>query len=274
MRDFAVNGSEYTHSIGFDPTKRSELVVTVGVYLNRTQEAFLLDMLYRELHDEDYLPFRTKSRDLSIPNGKLVNVLMECRGRVGVCFHQDSVKLPYAEAVHSAILADELSVPTNKSIAIVDGDQSKAMLFQHAASGVGVVPPPIVHCTRSELYYPHLLLADLIAGMVADEIEQSASNPTHIPPNGPVTVVENTTNRGERWSRGYNAAVRNKGDVRSHTFEQGFASSFHERVSCWFHGWFGHPHAPPPMSDGVRPVAGRLDAMVCKEIAQWILEQQ
>jgi hypothetical protein len=274
MQDFVVDDAEYSRSIGFDATNRDGLVVTVGVSVNRTQEALLLDTLYRELHSEGYLPFRTKSRDLSVPPEKIESVLLNCRGEVGICIHQDSVKLPYAEAVHSAIILDELAVPTNKSIVIVDGDESKAALFHYATGGVDVVPSPVVHCTRSELYYPHLLLADLIAGWLADQIESSPRAAYDWTPTEPVSVIQNTTAGGERWGSGYNAAARSEGGVRRPTFEQRYGSSFQERVTCWFHGWFGNQHAHPPASESVSPVAGRLRAIECTEIAQWIVEQQ
>jgi len=274
MQDFAVDDAEYSQSVGFDATNRDGLVVTVGVFLNRTQEANLLDELYRKLHSEGYLPFRTKSRDLSLPHEKIESVLENCRGEVGICIHQDSMTFPYAEAVHSAIILDELAVPTNNSIVIVDGGESKSTLFHHAASGVSVVPPPVVHCTRSELYYPHLLLGDLIAGWAADQIEATPSTAYDLPSLGPITTVKNTTARGEQWSRGYNATARKEGDVQEHTFEQRYASSFQERVTCWFHGWFGYQNAGPPPSDGVSPVAGRLEAIECTDVAQWIAEQQ
>lgn len=274
MQDFVVDGAEYSRSVGFDATNRNGLVVTVGVSVNRTQEALLLDDLYRELHSEEYFPFRTKSRDLSLPPEKIETVLLNCRGEIGICIHQDSVKLPYAEAVHSAIILDELAVPTNKSIVIVDGDESKAELFHHATSGVDIFPPPVVHCTRSELYYPHLLLADLVAGWVADQINASPRAGSELEPRDPVTAVLNTTSGRRRWGSGYNATARSEGSVRSHTFEQRYGSSFQERVTCWFHGWFGNQDAFPPASESVSPVAGRLQAIDCTEIAQWIVEQR
>jgi len=274
MQDFIVDDAHYSQSIGFDATDRDGLIVTVGVFLNRTQEAFLLDELYQELHDEDYLPFRTKSRNLSLPSEKIEAVLLNCRGEVGICIHQGSVKLPYAEAVHSAIIVNKLEIPTNKSIVIVDGGQDKAKLFHHATSGVDLTSPPVVHCTRSEMYYPHLLLADLVAGWVADEIQSNQGTVSELTPVGPVTTVENTSVGGERWNSGYNAAARKEGENARSSFEQRYAYSFQERVTCWFHGWFGYQNAPPPSSDGVSPVTGRLQAIECTDVAQWIAEQQ
>lgn len=75
MQDFAVDDATYPRSIGFDATERDGLVVTVGVALTRTQEAHLLDVLYRKLNTEGYLPFRTKSRDLSLTPNKIDEVL-------------------------------------------------------------------------------------------------------------------------------------------------------------------------------------------------------
>lgn len=275
MQDFVVNDESRAWSIGFDATKREDVIVTVGVLLNRTQEAILLDNLYQELADDGYLPFRTKSRDLALPSRKIRNVLIRCRGEVGVCIHQDGVTLPYAEATHSAILLDELSVSTNDTIAIVDGDRSRANFLYHATSGIGVVPPPIANCAQSELYYPHLLLADLVAGSVADQINSTPEVANTVSPEEPVSVVNDTTTSSHkgRWDRGYSAVARSEGSVPRSTFEQRYASSLRERVTCWFHGLFGHRDSNPPISDGIRPVVGRLEALGCEAVATWIDEQ-
>lgn len=45
MQDFIVDEDSRSRSIGFDATDRQDLVVTVGVLLNRTQKDTLLDNL-------------------------------------------------------------------------------------------------------------------------------------------------------------------------------------------------------------------------------------
>lgn len=273
MKDFTVDDDSFPRSIGFDATERPGLVVTVGVLLNRAQEATLLDDLHQMIYDDGYRPFRTKSRDLSLPPEKVKQLLLRCNGEVGICVHQDDVKLPFAEAAHSAILLDELSVTTDETIAIVDGDQSRADQLDQTAGAIDVVPPSITNCAQSELYYPHLLLADLVAGVVAETLTE---DPTAFPsasPDGPVETTLETTPREGRWGRGYSAAARGEGEVRRAKFEQRYGDSVRERVSCWFHGVFGKKHAPPPESDGVRPVVGRLKAMECNDVARWLDNQ-
>lgn len=275
MQDFVVGDESRAWSIGFDATKRGDLLVTVGVLVNRTQEAILLENLYQELADDGYLPFRTKSRDLSLPPRKIQNVLIQCRGEIGICIHQNDVILPYAEATHSAILLDELNVTTNDTVAIVDGDVSRANFLYHATSGIEIVPPPVVNCTQSELYYPHLLLADLVAGSVANQIDSNPEVANTASPEGSVSIVNDTTTSSHegRWGRGYSAVARSEGAVSRPSFEQRYASSLQERVTCWFHGLFGHRGSQPPISDGVRPVVGRLEALGCESVATWIDEQ-
>lgn len=276
MQDFVVDGgSRASQSIGFDATEREELVVTVGVLVNRTQEAMLLDALYRELGDDGYLPFRTKSRDLSVSPGRVRSVIRQCTGEIGICIHRDDVTLAYAEATHSAILLSELNVTADDTIAIVDGDRSRADLLYHATSGIELVPPPIVNCTQSELYYPHLLLADLVAGVVADRVASNPAVAHRISPTDSVVTVEDTTtnSRTGRWDRAFSAVARGEGDVRRPNFEQRYADSLRERVSCWFHGLFGDRDAHPPITDGVSPVVGRLEALECTSVATWLDEQ-
>lgn len=275
MQDFNVDDNPRPRSIGFDATDRRDLVVTVGVLLNRTQEATLLDDLYQTIYDDGYRPFRTKSRDLSLPPTKVQNLLLRCNGKVGICIHQDDVKLPFAEAVHSAILLDELSVTTDDTIAIVDGDQGRADQLYQAVTAIDLVPPSVVNCAQSELYYPHLLLADLVAGVVADTIAEDPSAFLSASNDGPVEILLDTTrsSRKGRWGRGYSAAARGEGEVQRSKFEQRYADSVRERVSCWFHGTFGKTHAPPPNTDGVQPVVGRLNAIGCTDVATWLAEQ-
>lgn len=275
MQNFIVDENSRPRSIGFDATDRQDLVVTVGVLVNRTQEATLLNDLYQTIHGDGYRPFRTKSRDLSLPPAKVRQLLLGCNGKVGICVHQDDVKLPFAEAVHSAILLDELSVTTDDTIAIVDGDQGRADKLYQTAGAIDVVPPSVTNCVQSELYYPHLLLADLIAGVVADTL---AADPTDLPSasdDGPVEMILETTpeSRKGRWGRGYSAAARGEGEIQRAKFKQRYADSVRERVSCWFHGTFGKTHAPPPESDGIQPVVGRLEAMGCSDVATWLAEQ-
>jgi hypothetical protein len=275
MQNFIVDEESRPRSIGFDATDRQDLVVTVGVLLNRTQEATLLDDLYQTIYDDGYRPFRTKSRDLSLPADKVHDILLRCNGEVGICIHQQDVKLPYAEAVHSAILLDELSVTTDDTIAIVDGNQDRADKLCQTATAIDVVPPSVTNCAQSELYYPHLLLADLVAGVVADTIAADSTAFSSASIDGPVEILMDTTQDSRKglWGRGYSAVTRGEGEVQRATYEQRYAHSVRERVSCWFHGTFGKTHAPPPESDGVQPVVGRLNAIGCTDVATWLAEQ-
>ncbi|WP_135854752.1 hypothetical protein [Halorussus salinus] len=275
MQDFVVDGESRAWSIGFDATKRDGVLVTVGVLVNRTQEARLLERLYVALSDDGYRPFRTKSRDLSLPPRKLRGVLLRCAGKVGICVHRDYVTLSYAEATHSAILLDELGVPTTDAVVIMDGDESRADLLYHAASGIEVVPPPVVNCARAELYYPHLLLADFVAGAVAGQIRSDSTVVSGVSPGGSVVSVKDTTGSSHagRWDRGYAAAARSEGETPRPAFEQRYADSLRERVSCWFRGQFGNRDSLPPTSDGIAPVVGRLEAVDCEAVATWLSEQ-
>lgn len=275
MQDFRVDGESYPRSIGFDATDRQNIVVTVGVLVNRTQEATLLDDLYQVLYDDGYRPFRTKSRDLSLPPAKVKNILLRCNGEVGICVHRDDVTLAYAEGVHSSILLNEMSVSTNDTIAIVDGDRSRAVKLRQSAAAIDVIAPSVTNCVQSELYYPHLLLADLVAGIVADTITEESSSPSSVSLESPIEVILDTTGESRKgyWGRGYSATARGEGEVHRSTYEQRYASSVRERVACWFHGIFGKTHAPPPDSDGVQPVVGRLNAMGCEDVATWLDEQ-
>ncbi|RBI59467.1 hypothetical protein DMJ13_22940 [halophilic archaeon] len=275
MQDFIVDDEPRARSIGFDATDRQGTIVTVGVLVNRTQEAMLLGTLYEELSEHYYLPFRTKSRDLTLPPEKIHEVLLQCNGEVGICIHQGDVTLPYAEAVHSAILLKELSVTTNDTVAIVDGDGSRANQLYQSSSGIDVVPPAIANCTQSELYYPHLLLADLVAGSIADRINENPGAASEVTLNDPVTMIRNTTSSTQdgAWGRGYSSVARQEGEVENPTFEQRYASSFRERIACWFRGQFGDRNADPPTSDGISHVVGRLEALGCEGIATWMIEQ-
>lgn len=274
MQDFIVDDISRSSSIGFDATDRDETVVTVGVLLNRAQEASLLDDLFQSLSDDGFQPFRTKSRDLSLPPSKVLKVLRRCNGSVGICVHQGSVTLPYAEAVHSAILLDELNPLTNDTTAIVDGSEDRAASLCRTTSALGLVVPPVVNCVKSELYYPHLLLADLVAGAVADTVNEKPDFDLEAASDESAVVIDTTReSRKGRWGRAYSAVARNEGGVEGSKFEQRYAGTARERISCWYHGMMAKSHAPAVDTDGVQPIVGGLNAMGCEDIATWIAEQ-
>lgn len=274
MQDFDVEDFTRSQSVAFDATDRTGLTVTVGVEANRTQEATLLDDLYETLSGDGYEPFRTKSRDLSLEPQKVSDVVSGFRGTVGICLHKKEVKLPYAEAVHSAILVDEMTPSPTDTICLVDGDPSRATKLRQASAAIGVSRPPVVSCVQSELYYPHSLLADLVAGVVADE---AADNPRLGPSIGssPSVIFLNTTGQSQtgRWGKAYSAVARSEGDWDQPDIRQRYADSVSERVSCWFRGAVARKHAPEPSSDGLRPVVRRLDAMGCDTVATWLAEE-
>lgn len=272
MRDFEVGGRHRGRSVGFDGTHRSGVVVTVGISITREQEALLLEDLYQSLHSYGYDPFRTKSRDLDLPPGEVIDVLKRCSGEVGVYYHTDGVNLGYAEPTHSAMLMQDLEAPPQDTVAIVDGGDGHAKKLYRAADGMGISPPPVAHCPRSELYYPHLLLADLAAGVIADKLNDDATTLHGTTPSDPVRVLEDTTPSSYQgdWNRGYEAVARKSGRTPEPPFVQRRADSVRERVACWFHGYFGTTNGPAPDSDSVTPVISRLQHLDCREVAEWL----
>lgn len=274
MQNFDVGDLSRSRSIAFDATDRNDLVVTVGVEANRTQEATLLDDLYETLSDDGYEPFRTKSRDLSLDPQSVSTVVSNFRGRVGVCLHKDDVTLPYAEAVHSAILLDELRPNAVDTVCLVDGNTDRAKKLQQASGAISSSTPPIVSCVQSELYYPHSLLADLVAGTVADETQKDGRHVPSAETSSSLTFVETTgQSRTGRWGKAYSTVARDEGNWDSPSVRQQYADSVPERVVCWFRGTMARKHAPPPSSDGLRPVVRRLDAIGCETVATWLAEK-
>jgi hypothetical protein len=225
MRDFIVDGDTRTKSIGFDATDRADLVVTVGVLANRTQEATLLNELHRTIYEDGYRPFRTKSRDLSLNSEKIEELLQQFSGRVVVCIHQSNAKHTFAEPTHSGMILDKLGVTTDEAIAITDGDQSHADRLYRSSAAISVVPPPVANCVQSELYYPHLLLADLVAGVIADAVVGGATIPSSIPEDYSIEHIIDTTDErfSEQWNRGYSAVSRNEGEVQHPTYHPSLA---------------------------------------------------
>lgn len=274
MQSFDVDSLSRSQSIAFDATDRGGLVVTVGVEANRTQEATLLNELYEVLSDDGYEPFRTKSRDLSLDPRAVSDVVSNFRGRIGVCLHEDDVKLPYAEAVHSAILLEELRPNPTDTVCLVDGDTDRGEKLRQASAAIGLSNPPIVPCVQSELYYPHSLLADLVAGIVADEtLDDERRVPSGESSSSFIFVETTGQSRTGRWGKAYSAVARSEGNWDSPEVRQRYADSVPERVSCWFRGTMARKHAPPPSSDGLRPVVRRLDAMGCETVATWLAEE-
>ncbi|MCX2819828.1 hypothetical protein EGH25_10750 [Haladaptatus sp. F3-133] len=273
MQDFQVGGERRSRSVAFDATNRDGLIVTAGVLANRTQEGSLLDEMYRKLSDEGYEPFATKSRDLDIPKYKIYNILQDHNGRAGICADRNPPNLMQAEAAHSAIVLDELEVATKDSVVIVDGDRDKGKNLHRGVRGIDIVAPPIVNCIRSEMYYPHSLLADLVAGAVADDINE----------NGYEAVLSNllgsvvhsyvdTTQTPERFAEANYAIDKKAEKVPDITYDHGRGETRQERVSCWYQGVFASTKSEQPMSDSINPAVQILRGMGCNEVADWLAE--
>lgn len=275
MQDFEVNGDNKPESVAFDATDRHGSIVTVGVCLNRSQEATLLDDLYNQLKSCDYRPFETKSRDLELPPGVVAALISQYDDHIGVCVHPDAApKLPYAEATHSAILLERLITTVYGTVGIVDGDESRAEQLVYATEGLGFEPPPVANCVQGERYYPHILLADLIAGEVADALADGALSAGSIT-CGSLEPVINTLSGSEsdQWERAYDAVARGNSEHEYPTVEQRYAESTQSRIVCWFRGQMGKKHAPGPATSSTQPVARRLEAMGNDTVAEWIEEQ-
>jgi len=270
MQDFEVGARKQKKSVGLDATDRGRTVVTVGVLANRTQEARLLEEMYRNLRDYCYKPFRTKSRDLDIPQDTIYEILDSHRSKIGVCIDRNPPDLRYAEAAHSAIIIDELEMAVDESIAIVDGDKNRADSLYRAADGVGKPLPPVVNCIRSELYYPHSLFSDLVAGALADDINEDNNDRVYRVLDEKVDTYVETTQGGERYAKANESIDRKSADIPEVWYEQRRAEDFQERVNCWYQGIFGSRSSDRPMSDSVNPAAQRLEAMDCTEVAEWL----
>lgn len=216
MRLFA---DTFRSSIALDASTIGDTTVTVAVSATRNDELDVLDSLCRHADrvesttvagDGDgrtvlggFEPFATKSRDLDRNADRrfFECVIAEHRSRIRGLrhVHRGNPSTHDIEAIHSAILVNDiLSRWHEHPLVLLDGDETKGISLRKALDGLGVVAPGLTHCVRAELYYPHSLLADLVAHYVAGLIEtgtDSFQNPLVRTPHAKQT---RTNEWGER----------------------------------------------------------------------------
>lgn len=263
MQKMRVGDDRYDRSIAFDASsgaggdRGSRTTVTIGVEATREQEAELLDICC-ELQTPQYRPFATKSSDLELATVPLDRIVERFSGRIAVGVHHGPPReLSNVEAVHSALLYDTLRPFESEVVTLCDGEKRRVELLGCALQALGVESTPAVACQRSEFYYPHSYLADLLAGVIRATLDDSESPPEDAFREVPVTSRDESKGR---FSMAYNAVAGGRYQWQKSSYDERRAETTSERVECWFDGRFGTSTGERPDTDSVRPVTGWLES--------------
>lgn len=139
---------------------------------------------------------------------------------------------------------------------ILDGDVEKVDVFARAYEGIGKPSPPsLTNCYQSELYYPHMSLADLAAGYLADRITTGALDYAD-----PLVRIPSADHHcSERWGRTFSHLQRGEpADYERLSVDVARGDSERERASMWYAGMMGRSPTDPATSPSLGTVVRYL----------------
>lgn len=250
MRSFQTGESSYDQSIAIDASTIGDITVTVAVRASRSEELEILDDIYDAAEGYPFFPFRDKSHDLEYEASlELFEAVIEAnRHRLHPTVHlgRDGSGPERVEAVQSSIVSSRLGF--DDSLVILDGDVDKAERFGRAIQGLSDSRPAVATCIQSELYYPTVLLADLCANHLANQIDE-AQDCYEVPPTAPITKER----FDDQWGSAYNAMIRVSDPVPPVSIEQRRAETVRSRMHCWYQGQMGGGD-PVQFDHSTRPV--------------------
>lgn len=262
MRPFRIGGDDIESSIAVDASTRANTTVTVAVQLpNRTKEFELLDELSAVARRENVSQFKlfsSKAQDIGVRNDAefFARVIERCEERLSGYHHTyNGSETPHEiEAVHTALLVDDVLTPCEDSVVIIDGGTQKARPAVNALRGIRDALPSVTHCYKSETYYPHSLLADFAASYLSYLI-----NTDEYDYSDPVLRVPDARRTEDRWGEAFSAMKRNTTEYRVPNLTGLRGNSPRQRVQCWYHGGMARENSNPPPTDAIAPIIRLAD---------------
>lgn len=252
MQPFQTASDEFHASVALDASTVEDVTVTVGVQTTRREELAILDAVYE--HADGFKPFYNKANSLSRSREKeFIQTLIDDTQEYIVAYqhlHEGNAQTQQVEAVHGAVIVDDIYASGEEPLILIDGDEQKAKPFLRATSGIRPSLPPTAHCIKAELYYPAALLADLTANFMASRIADGGydySDPLlRVPP------AKQT--RGDVWGRAFSAFYDNNITYDPVALPHRRGETVRERIRCWFDGAVAPGEAPVPETDSVTPI--------------------
>lgn len=254
VQPFRAGSDEFHSSVALDASTVDGITVTVGVEMTRSEELELLDTLCASVDDEVFKPFYDKSNSLdrSTDSTFVEDLLAGWQDHTVAYshFHEGNAQTQQVEAVHGAIIVDDIYSSGEEPLVLVDGGENKAKPFLLASAGLWPSLPPTAHCVQAELYYPAALLADLTANFVAARMADDAydySSPLLRAPS-----AEHV--RSDKWGQAYSSFYSADLSYDPVPLPHRRGETVKERICCWFNGAVAPGEAPPPDTDSISPV--------------------
>lgn len=188
----------------------------------------------------EFVPFKSKSTHFSKEDDRaFFSRLISTNERrlTGLHFHHESASRNqhYVEAVLTAILVAELheTLPSPWFV-LVDGDENKVRTLAKACAGLEVDSPSLTNCYKAEWYYPHSLLADLVAGYLSWQLDTGRYDYTD--PLLRVPAADRT--KSELWGTAFSYLQRKQRQPAYEPLDFGIAMADNEsdRMRIWHDG--------------------------------------
>lgn len=216
-------------------------------------ELSILDSLYGNGDDIDFKPFYHKASDFEHEEYQqfFESVIEDADEYLFALRHQheDTRDTEQVEAVHSALLAHDLSVVERDTLVLLDGGRPKGEAFVRAYEGVSDERPAVVHCQRAEGYYPTALLADLAANYLAHRFARGVFAGETLPVSAPFGKRMHS-----RWGAAYNGLYESDREYEPESLPARRGERVRERVRCWYDGSVAtHRSADRPSTDSINP---------------------
>lgn len=249
-------------SIAIDSSTHEDTTVTIAVELTDRDEEFeLLDYLSAAARQEsvsDFKLFSNKARNIGIEgNEGFFERIIEGRREELLGYHhvQKSNETQHEiEAVHTALLIDDILNSYEDRVVIIDGGKQKAKPVINALHGVRDTIPSVTHCFRSETYYPQSLFADLVASYISHSI-----NIGKYDYSDPLLQAPHAQRREDRWGEAFSAMKRNSEEYRMLDLAELRGNSPSQRVHCWYRGGMARKNSDSLRSDAITPIIRQAD---------------
>lgn len=263
LQPFEIAGSEMESTIAIDSSTRDNTTVTIAVELqNRANEFELIDELSaiaRHQNVTEFKLFSNKANDLSRGEytGFFDEILDSWSENVRGYRHRSygAESQHDIEALHSVFLIDDLLDRFEDRVVIVDGSRQKADPVVSALNKLRHDVPTIVHCPKSELYYPQSLLADLLASHLSYRCQSATYSNDSVPMELPFANHV----KGE-WGTAFSALKSGGKKYRPLKTSILRGETPAERVQCWYHGNIPRNSAERPVTDSLAPIIKQADA--------------
>ena len=254
MQPFQTASDEFHSSVALDASTVDDVTVTVGVKTTRQGELDILETIYEYATENDFKPFYNKANSLDpTADREFIGYLIsEAQDHLAAYAHthEGSAQTQQVEAVHSAIIVNDIYASGEEPLVLVDGGGQKAKPFVRAYSGLRTASPSTAHCIKAELYYPAALLADLTANFMATRIANGTYD--YSEPLLRAPLAKQT--RSNEWGPAYSAFYSSNATYEPVALPHHRGDTVRERIRCWFDGAVAPQNAPTPETDSITPI--------------------